>query len=73
MMFPNNEWVTEEIKREIKKIPRNKWKWKHNSKPMGCIKSSSTREVYSNTTLPHQKVGKKNIDLTPKTTGKRIT
>ena len=51
MMFPNNEWVTEEIKREIKKIPRNKWKWKHNSKPMGCSKSSAKRKIYSNTSL----------------------
>ena len=30
-MFLNNEKVAEEIKREIKKIPRNKWQWKHNN------------------------------------------
>ena len=39
--FLNNEQVIEEIKRE-KKIPRNKWQWKHsNSKSMGCNKSIS--------------------------------
>ena len=44
--------VTEEIKREIKKISWNKWQWKHNSKPMWCSKSSSKREVSSHTILP---------------------
>ena len=35
-----------------KNISRNKWQWEHdNSKPMGCSKSSSKREVYSNTIL----------------------
>ena len=29
-------------------MSRNKWQWKHNSKPMGCSKSNSKREVYSN-------------------------
>ena len=37
------------------KIPRNKWKWKHDdSKPMGCSKNSSKREVYSNTILTQE-------------------
>ena len=54
--FLNNQQVTEEIKREIKKISRNKWQWKHDSsKPMGCSKSSSKREVYSNTILPQER------------------
>ena len=54
-MFLNNQQVTEEIKREIKKNSRNKWQWKHdNSIPMGCSKSSSKREVYSNTILPQE-------------------
>ena len=35
-MFLNNQQVIEEIKREIKKISRNKWQWKHKSKPMGA-------------------------------------
>ena len=31
-------------------IPRNKEQWKHDDqKPRGCNKSSSKREVYSNT------------------------
>ena len=46
-----------------KQIPRNKWQWKHNnSKPMGCSKSSSKREVYSNTILPQETTTKKRID-----------
>ena len=54
----NTQQVTEEIKREIKKISRNKWQWKHdNSKPMGCSKTSSKMEVFSNTILP-QETGK---------------
>ena len=40
-MFLNNQQVTEEIKKEIKKNSINKWQWKHNlSKPVG-----SKREV----------------------------
>ena len=54
-MFLNNQQVTEEIKRKIKKISQNKWQWKHdNSKPMGCSKSSSKVDFYSNTTLPQE-------------------
>ena len=73
-MFLNNQQVTEEIKREIKKTSRNKWKWKHNSsKPMGCSKSSPKREVYSNTILPQEtrKTSNRQPNFTPKTTGKR--
>jgi len=37
------------------KIPRDKWKWKHNDpKPIGCSKSSSKRKTYSNTVLPQE-------------------
>ena len=71
--FLNNQQVTEEIKREIKKISRNKWQWKHNnSKPMGCSKSSSKREVYSNTILPQEtrKTSSRQLNFTPKATGK---
>ena len=42
---------------------------------MECIKSSSKREVYSNTTLP-QETGKtlnRQPNFTPKTNGKRRT
>jgi len=44
-MLLNNQKVTEEIKREIKKKKNSKNKWKHdNSKPMGCSKTSTNRE-----------------------------
>ena len=75
-MFLNNQQVIEEIKREIKKISRNKWQWKHdNSKPMGCSKSRSMREVYSNTILHQEtrKISNRQPNFTPKTTGKRRT
>ena len=74
--FLNNQQVTEEIKREIKKISRNKWQWKHdNSNPMGCSKSSSKREVYSSIILPQErrKTMNRQPNFTPKTTGKRRT
>ena len=54
-MILNNQEITEEIKEEIKKIPRNKWQWRHdNPKPMGWSKSSSKREVYSNAIVPQE-------------------
>ena len=63
-MFLNNQQVTEEMKREIKKIPRNKWQWKHdNAKPRRGSKSSSKREVYSNTILPQEKHWIDNLTL----------
>ena len=42
---------------------------------MGCTKSSSKREVYSNTTLPQEtrKSLNRQPNFTPKTTGKRRT
>ena len=42
---------------------------------MGCSKSSSKREVYSNTTLPQEtrKTSNRQPNFTPKTTGKRRT
>ena len=46
-----------------------------NSKPMGCSKSSSKKEVYSNTILPQEIRKTSNIqpNFTSKTTGKRRT
>ena len=72
-MILNNQQVTEEIKRKIKKISRNKWQWKHDSKPMGCIKISSKRDVYSNTILPQEakKMSNRQPHFTLKGTGKR--
>ena len=58
------------------KIPRNKWQWKHDDpKPMGCSKSSSKREVYSNTILPQgtRNISNKQPNLTPKAVGERRT
>ena len=50
----NNQEITEEI-RGNQKIPRDKWQRKHHDpKPMGCSKSSSKQEVYSNTSLPQE-------------------
>ena len=65
----NSQENTEEIKEEIKNIPGKKWQWKHdNPKPMGCSKSSSKREVYSNTILPQEtrKISDKQTNLKPK-------
>ena len=44
-------------------------------KPMGCSKSSSKREVYSNTILPQEtrKISNKQPNLTPKETRERRT
>ena len=37
------------------KIPRSKWQQRYNTpKPMGCSKSSSKKEVFSNTSLPQE-------------------
>ena len=75
-MFLNNQQVTEQIRREIKKISRNKWQWKHdNSKSMGCSKSSSKREVCSNTTLPQEtrKTSNRQPNFISKITGTRRT
>ena len=46
---------------------------KHNSKPMGCSKSGSKREVYSNTILPKEtrKTSTRKPNFTPKATGRR--
>ena len=46
----------------------------NNSKPMGCSKSSSKREVYSNTIPPQEtrKTSDRQPNFTPKT-GKRRT
>ena len=56
-------------------MSRNKWQWKHNSKPMGCSKSSSKMEVYSSAILPQEtrKILNRQPNFTPKTTGKRRT
>ena len=74
--FLNNQQVTEKNQKGNKKISRNKWQWEHdNSKPMGCSKSSSKREVNSNTILLQEirKTLNRQPNFTPKTTGKITT
>ena len=68
--FLNNQQVTEEIKREIKKFLERKH---DNSKPMGYSKSSSKRGFHSNTILPQEtrKTSNRQPNFIPKTTGKR--
>ena len=59
--LPRDHW-----RNEIgnQKITRNKWQWKHNDpKPMGCSKSSSKSEVYSNTILPQETSQINNLTL----------
>ena len=74
-MFLNNQQVTKEIKRKIKKFLETN-DWKHdNSKLMGYSKSNSKREVYSNTILPQETTNTSNRrpNFIPKTTGKSRT
>ena len=56
---PRHHWRNQ---RGNKKIPRDKWQRKHND-PMGCSKSSSKREVYSNKILPQgtRKIDRKSV------------
>ena len=69
--FLSNQQVTQEIKREIKKFLETNDN--ENTKPLGCNKSSSKREVYSNKILPQEtrKTSNRKPNFTPKTTGKR--
>ena len=72
--FLNNQQVTEEIKREIKKCQETNDNENHdNSKPMGRSKNGSKRGVYSNAIPPQEtrKTSKGQPNFTPKTTGKR--
>ena len=57
-------------------MPRNKWQWKQaDPKPMGCSKSSSKKEVYSNTILLQERrnISNKKPNLTPKANRERRT
>ena len=53
-MILNNESVTEEIKREIRKFLEMNDNKNYNPKPVGCSKSSPKKEVYTNTVLPQE-------------------
>ena len=59
---PMDHWRNQKGNLEV---PRDKWKWIYNDpKLMGCSKSTSKREVYSNISLP-QEIRKilKNLNL----------
>ena len=75
-MLQNNQWITEDIKEEIKKhletndnentMIQNLW---------GAAKACSNREVYSNKILPQEtrNISNKQPNLTPKETRERRT
>ena len=65
----NNQEITQEIKEETKKyLETNDKENMMTQNPMGCSKSSSKREVYSNTILPQEtrKISNKQPNLIPK-------
>ena len=73
-MLLNNHWITEEIKEELKKhLETDQNENTSSLKLIGCPKSSSKREVRSNTMLPQEtrKISNKQPNLTPKTTRER--
>ena len=57
---------------KTRQLKKNKKRKQDNSKPMACSKSSSKREVYSNTILPQEtrKTLNNQPKFTPKPTGK---
>ena len=62
MKQPMDHWRNQ---RGNLKIPTSKWQQRHNTpKPMGCRKSSSKREVYSNISLPQETGKSSNKQLT---------
>ena len=70
-MILNNQWITEEIKKKIKKfieVNDNE----NTTQNYGIGKSSSKREVYNNTSR-NKKISNRQSNFTPKTTGKRRT
>ena len=51
-----NQWVNEEIKKDIKKyLETNDNEATTTKKSMGCCKSSAQREVHSNIDLPQER------------------
>ena len=76
------QYVTKQLmhhwrnQRGNQKTPRDRWKQKHdNPKPMGHGKSSSKREVYSDTGLPQEtrKISNKQPNPTPRGTREKRT
>ena len=52
--YLDNQQITEEIKREIKEFLETNCNNTTQNLPVGCSKSSSKREVNSNTILPQE-------------------
>ena len=62
-MLLNNEWIIEEIKKQIKNT------WRHNAlKSVEHSKNSSKKEIHSNTSLPQEsrKILSRESNVTPK-------
>ena len=75
-MFLNNQQVTEEIKRQIKKFLETKDNEYVTTQNLWDVaKSSSESEAYSNTILPQEirRTLTRQPNFKPKTTGKRRT
>ena len=73
-MFLNNQQVTEEIKREIKKfLETNNNETTTTQTLLDTAKSCPNRQVCSNSILPQEtrKTSNRQPNFTPKTTGKR--
>ena len=73
--FLNNQQVTEEIKREIKKFLETNDNENMTTQNLWDAAKAVLREVYSNTILPQEtrKTSNRQPNFTPKTTGKRTT
>ena len=74
-MLLNNQWITEEIKEEIKKYLEANDNKDRTTKTYGMQQNNSKREVYSNTSLPQEirKSSNKQPNFTAKATRKRRT
>ena len=74
--FLNNEKVAEEVKREIKKIPRNKWQWKHNNSKFWDAAEAVLRGNFigvQSYLKKQEKTSNRQPNFTSKTPGKRRT
>ena len=63
---PTDHWRNE---RGSQNVPRDNWKWKDDKlKPMGCSKSRSEREIYSDVSLSQEirKISNKQTNLSLK-------
>ena len=74
-MFLNNQQVTEEMKKEIKKFLETNDNENTITQNLWDAVKAVLREVYSNTILPQEtrKTFNRQPNFTPKTTGKRRT